>query len=122
MFYFHGKYTTMKSLIVISGLVFWPIMVHSQGGIHREPLRSAQPVQAQPAPVHQRPAGAVIAQPAPVQQATQATPVQSVQPVQGNRPVSSGSRPAVRSIQKLNTMNVQRVKLEDNPRNDLKER
>lgn len=112
----------MKSLLVVSALLIWPIVSFSQGDARREPMRSAQPVQAQPAPAPQRQAGAVMVQPAPVQQPSQAAPGQSVQPVQNNRPVNSGSRPAVRSVQKLSSQNVQRVKLEDSPRQDLKER
>lgn len=112
----------MKNLIVVSGLLLLPIMVHSQGETQREALRSAQPVQVQPTPAPQRPAGAVMVQPSPVQQSSQAAPSQSVQPVQNNRPVSSGSRPAVRTMQKLSSQNVQRVRLEDSPRQELKER
>lgn len=112
----------MKTHSFFAAIFLVPMALFSQGETRREPVRTAQPVQAQPAPAPQRLAGAVIAQPAPAPQPAQTIPAQSAQPASESRPVTSGNRPAVRSVQKLSNQNVQRVKLEDNPRQNLKER
>lgn len=113
----------MKTFFYCLAFGVLPVMAWSQGDQKRETQRTAQPAAVQTAPfAPQRPAGGVIGQPAPVQrpvnQPITSTPHSSET---AQRP-SSGSKPAVRQVHKIDMHNVRRVPVDASGKQALKER